>query len=594
MKNNRPARYTRLAGIVLLVCALLLSSSPGAFAQERRPRGDARPTQGQPESGAQPAPAAPAAAQPGQPPKNDRPEKEAPSIDHLVTTYGDVTSNGKPLQYKATAGTMVLRTEAGKAKADVFFVAYEKQESQEKSEPKDGADGKGGRDGKSDAKAATTSAIEHMERKDSDAAWQSRHHRPVTFVFNGGPGAAAVWLHLGAAGPRRVKLTEDGQALPPPGQLEDNPDCWLDATDLVFIDPVGTGFSRPAAGEQQQEFSGVQEDAQWVAEFIRLYTTRNNRWLSPKFLIGESYGTTRAAALSEYLINAQGIAVNGIVFISTVLNFQNLSPGSGNDLPYALYLPSYTATAAWHKKLADDLRSDLPKTLKDVEKYALGDYLAVLAKGDALTAPERQSAVQKVARYTGLPADVVDKANLRIDPGLFRARLLEDQHKVIGRFDARVAGYNPDPLEREAEFDPSFDAFFAAYTGAFNEYVRRTLKFETDLHYEVLTGKVRPWNMGRSGEGYLNVADNLQRAMRKDESLKVLFASGTSDLATPYLATDYTVNHLQLSPALRKNISQTYYASGHMIYHPRGPAHKLHEDIRAFIESAESKAGKTE
>ena len=197
--------------------------------------------------------------------------------------------------------------------------------------------------------------------------------------------------------------------------------------------------------------------------------------------------------------------------------------------------------------------------------------------------------MQKLSRYTGLPPEVVDKANLRIDPGLFREKLLEDQHKVIGRFDARVAGYNPDPLSREAEYDPSFDAYFAAYGSAFNDYVRRTLKFESDLHYEVLTGKVQPWNFGRAGNGFLNVADNLQRAMRKNEHLKVLFASGTSDLATPYLATDYTVNHLELSPDLRKNITQTYYPAGHMIYHPRGPAHKLHEDIRTFIESAEPK-----
>ena len=411
----------------------------------------------------------------------------------------------------------------------------------------------------------------------------------MTFVFNGGPGAASVWLHLGTVGPRRVKLTENGEAPPPPYGVEDNPATWLDVTDLVFIDPVGTGYSRPSPGEKQEQFSGVQEDIASVAEFIRLYTTRNGRWPSPKFLAGESYGTTRAAGLSEHLLEHDGIALNGIVFISTVLNFQTISISSGNELPYALYVPTYTAAAWYHKKLPSDLQADLAKATKESEKWAIDSYLPALAKGKSLTGDERQAVVQKLARFTGLSADVVDKADLRIDPSLFRKALLEDRRELIGRFDARLTGYNPDVESRHADFDPSLSPFLAAYTAAFNEYVRHSLKYESDLSYEVLSGQVGAWNFGRAGGGYLDVSGNLQDAMRKNTRLRVLFASGQFDLATPFLATNYTVNHLELSPALRENVTQTYYPGGHMLYHHHASAQKLHDDVKAFVEKATAK-----
>jgi carboxypeptidase C (cathepsin A) len=517
-------------------------------------------------------------ARPQQQPPAGKGDKEAGPTDRLVTTFGEVSVGGKVLHYKATAGTLVLKDDAGKAKAEVFFVAYEKHD-------------KPAHPATRPAESRPSDAKEADDRESADAEDSKEHasDHPLTFFFNGGPGAAAVWLHLGAAGPRRVKLTEDGHPLPPPGALEDNPDCWLDATDMVFIDPVGTGFSRPVAGESQEQFSGVQEDVHWVADFIRLYTTRNNRWLSPKFLAGESYGTTRAAALSEHLLEQQGIALNGIVFISTVLDFQTLSPSRDNGLPYALYLPTYTATAAYHKKLAPDLAADLPKTLKEVEQWAMGDYLVALAKGDSLDARQRAAIVQKLAAYTGLKAETIDRADLRIDPDLFRQKLLEDSHQVIGRFDARLTGYDADTLSRDPQYDPSFNAFYAAYGSAFNDYVRRTLKYDSDTPYEVLTGRVGPWNFGHSGQGFLNVAVDLERAMQENEHLKVLFAAGQMDLATPYMAMNYTVDHLDLSPELRKNIEQAYFPSGHMVYHPRPSAHKLHEDVRAFIEAATPK-----
>ena len=546
---------TRFAALTSFPLIFLLFSP--AFAQQSG-HGDGRPPQ-QPSA-----------------PKGD---KDAGPTDRLVTTDGEISVAGNVLHYKATAGTLVLKDDAGKPKAEVFFAAYEKRDKPARPATRPGesrpADAKDAEDRDS------TSAVESKE--------QGSPGRPLTFFFNGGPGAAAVWLHLGAAGPRRVKLTEDGHPIPPPGALEDNPDCWLDATDMVFIDPVGTGYSRPAPGENQEQFSGVQEDVTWVADFIRLYTTRNNRWLSPKFLAGESYGTTRAAALSEHLLEQQGIALNGIVFISTVLDFQTLSPSPDNFLPYALYLPTYTATAAYHKKLAPDLAADLPRTLKEVEQWAMGDYLVALAKGSSLDPRRRAAITQKLAGYTGLAAETIERADLRIDPDLFRQKLLEASHQVIGRFDARLAGYDPDTLSREPEYDPSFNAFYAAYGSAFNDYARRTLKYETDTPYEVLTGRVGRWNYGQSGHGFLNVAVDLQRAMQKNEHLKVLFAAGQMDLATPYLAMNYTVDHLDLSRELRKNIEQAYFPAGLMIYHPRASAHKLHEDVRAFIESATPK-----
>jgi carboxypeptidase C (cathepsin A) len=485
---------------------------------------------------------------PANPEKPDRPDK--PAADKLSVTEHQFSINGQPLKYKATAGTLVLKDDSGKAKADVFFIAYEKLPADE-----------------------------------------NPANRPVTFVFNGGPGAAAVWLHLGAVGPKRVKLTEDGDVPPPPGGLVDNEYTWLDATDLVFIDPVGTGYSRPAQGEKQEQFSGVREDVQWVGEFIRLYTTRYNRWASPKFLAGESYGTTRAASLSESLLEDQGIALNGIVFISTVLNFQTLSPSQGNELPYALYLPSYAAVAWYHKKLLPELQADLSKTLKEVEQFTVQQYIPALTRGAALAGDERSTLVQKLAKSTGLAATTVDKADLRIDPNLFRAALLADDRKELGRFDGRMTGYNSDPLSRQPDFDPSLSPYFAEYTAGFNQYIRQSLKYESDLHYEVLTGRVQPWNFGRAGNGYLDVSGSLQDAMRKNPHMSIHFASGLFDLATPYFATNYTVDHLDLPPELRSNVGQTYYKGGHMLYHYRPSLQKLHEDVSAFIKKATPAVG---
>jgi carboxypeptidase C (cathepsin A) len=359
-----------------------------------------------------------------------------------------------------------------------------------------------------------------------------------------------------------------------------------DATDMVFIDPVGTGYSRALPGEDPKQFYGVDNDLRWVAEFIRLYTTRNQRWPSPKFLAGESYGTTRAAALSEHLLEREGIALNGVVLISTVLNFQTISFTEGNDLPYVLFLPSYTAIAHYHKKLAPELQADRAKAMKEAERFALNEYTTALAAGATLSADQRAEVARNLARLTGLPLDVVRKANLRIDSNLFRKTLLVDQEKVVGRFDGRLAGYDPDPLGRRPDHDPSFNQFFAAYAGAFNDYARRLLKYESDVPYDVLTGRVHPWDFTRGNDGYLNVADDLEQAMRKSPHMRLLVCSGVCDLATPYLGAAYTLSHMRLSPDLRKNVSETFYAGGHMLYHESVALRQLHDDVTKFIRAS--------
>ena len=465
--------------------------------------------------------------------------------EKLAVTDHEMTVDGQPLKYKATAGFMPVKDEAGKEKANFFYVAYEK-------------------------------------------LGEKREVRPITFVFNGGPGAAAVWLHLGTAGPKRIVLKDDkGEAPAPPFSVADNESTWLDVTDLVFIDPIGTGFSRPAAGEKGEAFYGVKEDLSSVAEFIRLYITRYERWLSPKFLAGESYGTTRAAALSQHLVDGPGIAVNGIMLISVVLDFQTIQPGEGGDLAYTMYLPTYTATAWYHKRLAPELQNDLPAALKEAEAFALGDYASSLLQGDALPAEKRREVVAKLARLTGLLPEYINLTNLRINPGDFRKLLLQADRRLLGRFDARIAGYDLSPANAWSDYDPSLSAYLAVYQSSFNDYVRRSLGFESTLEYEVLSDRVHPWNWGRNGPGgYLNVTPDLRSAMAKMPYMKVFFASGYFDLATPYLAAQHTVNRLNLSPELRQNVSHSFYRGGHMMYHERESRGKLKEDVKRFIEGA--------
>jgi carboxypeptidase C (cathepsin A) len=395
-----------------------------------------------------------------------------------------------------------------------------------------------------------------------------------------------VWLHLGVLGPRRVFLKEDGALPPPPFKLMNNEFSLLDETDLVFIDPVSTGYSRPVPGEDAKKFHGVEEDLQSVGDFIRLYTTRYERWSSPKFLIGESYGTTRAAGLSGYLEDRYGMYVNGIALVSAVLDFSTISFNAGNDLPYILYLPSETAAAWYHKKLPPDLQADRQKALAESERFALGDYSRALTQGAALSTDDRLQTEKTLARLTGLSQDFIDRANLRVHAQDFFKELLRGERLTIGRYDTRRTGQDRNSVGETPDYDPSYTAVYGPFTAALNDYVRRGLKFESDLPYEILTGKVQPWDYSIAQNHYLDVAETLREAITHNPYLKVYVANGYYDMATPYLATRYTFDHIGLPADLRTNVTMGYFDGGHMMYVNQPSLAQLKKELAAFIQSA--------
>ncbi len=500
--------------------------------------------------------AAYAAPIPAKPPV--RRTKAAPTEAHLPkanpnglsVVHAQLTIHKKVLHYTVTTGYMPMKSN-GKVQAKIFFIAYTK-------DPKPGI-------------SSTT----------------QRNKRPITFLFNGGPGAASVWLNLGCAGPTRVELTPKGNVTPPPYKLVTNHQTWLDASDLVFVDPVGTGFSHPEPGVPGQKFYGVQQDIASVASFIRLYTTMYQRWGSPKFLAGESYGTTRACGLADYLSQHDGMTLNGVILISCALNFQILEPNFGNDTPYPLFVPSYTAAAWYHHKLAPALEKHFHRTLKKVEHWAITDYISALAQGSTLTTAQRDIIATKLARYTGLSKRECLLANLRIGPGLFEQSLLRDQRKIIGRMDTRLTGYNPNPTGGAASYDPAMSDFISPFTSAFDQYVRQDLKYRNNLPYKTLSDDVYPWHFGGGGMGFLYVTDNLQRAMIRNPFMKVLVCSGYFDLATPFFGTIYTMDHLDLSKKLQDNIHEVFFRGGHMVYHPAPMRKKLATEVRSFIAASE-------
>ncbi|MFL6530344.1 MAG: S10 family peptidase, partial [Chthoniobacterales bacterium] len=411
--------------------------------------------------------------------------------------------------------------------------------------------------------------------------------RPITYSFNGGPGSASVWLHLGALGPRRTELTERGEAPLAPYHLLDNEATWLDATDLVFIDPVSTGYSRSAPGEDPKQFHGFKEDLASVGDFIRLYTSRNARWASPKFIIGESYGTTRAAGLSDYLQERYGFYVNGIILVSSILDFSTARFAPGNDRPYPLFLPTYTAAAWYHKKLPPDLQSKpLTDVLRESENFASNKYLLALHRGDQLDENARKELAGDLARFTGLPADQIAQQNFRIPAQRFFFELLKDRNRSIGRYDARFTGIRYQPGTEQYDFDPSYEAVLGPNAAAMNDYLRRELKFESDLPYEMIAD-VRPWNYANVAQNqYLDVADDLRKAMSRNPYLKLWVCCGYYDLATPYYAAEHTLHGMQLDPTIRDNMRITFYEAGHMIYINHPSLLQFRKDAGDFMQDA--------
>ncbi len=465
--------------------------------------------------------------------------------EHVAKTRHTLIIEGQEIPYTATAGTLLLKDDEAKEKASMFYVAYTRDDV------KDVAD------------------------------------RPVTFSFNGGPGSSSVWLHMGVLGPQRVLMRDDGTPLPPPHQLVNNEFSLLDMTDLVFIDPVSTGYSRPLPGQEAKQFHGIQQDIESVGEFIRLYVTRAKRWSSPKFLIGESYGTTRAAGLSGHLQQKLGMYVNGIMLISAILNFQTARFDLGNDLPYVLFLPTYAAAAWYHKRLSESLQAHpLHEFLDEVVAFAETDYTLALMKGDRIAEAEESQIVEKLSQYTGLSAAYIKQTNLRINIHRFAKQLLRDERRTIGRFDARIKGIDRDAAGEEFDYDPSYAIVQGAYTAGFNDYVSTQLKFKSDLPYEILTANVLPWDYSQYQNQYVNVAETLRQAMTRNTSLKVFVANGYYDLATPYFATEYTFDHLELDPTLRANLSMGYYEAGHMMYLHKPSLVQLKADLANFMRKA--------
>jgi carboxypeptidase C (cathepsin A) len=461
-----------------------------------------------------------------------------------VVTHHQISVNGRVLRYTASVGRMPIKDAMGKTEALMFYVAY----------TLDNAD---------------------------------INQRPLTFAFNGGPGAASIWLHMGALGPRRVILQKEGFMPAAPYRFSDNASTLLDKSDLVLVDAIGTGFSRPTSASVGKKFWSVKGDLESFGEFVRLYITRNERWSSPLFLFGESYGTTRAAGVSGYLAS-KGISFNGIVLLSTVLNFETLEFNKANDVPYPLILPSYTMIAAYHHKLAPDLARNLEQTRSEVERWASNEYTRALAKGDALSPQERQSVVDSLARYTGLSKDFIDESNLRVDVAGFTHRLLAHEKLRVGRLDGRFAGPDPEGFNDTHFYDPTSSATEPPFNSAFNDYVRRELNYKTDMPYYVSAhqdwGPAFDWNWGSAAAGFPDTATALREAIVKNPYLKVKVLEGYYDLATPYYAANYTMEHLNLSSQYRNNISYATYPSGHMVYLETQSLKKMKDDVASFID----------
>ncbi|MGD1083814.1 MAG: peptidase S10 [Verrucomicrobiota bacterium] len=456
-----------------------------------------------------------------------------------VLTTNTVPIAGQSVRYTAETGMLPLLKPDGASRASVFYVAYTR-----------------------------------LDQTNLAA-------RPVMLCFNGGPGSSSVWLHLGALGPRRVKMNDDGTLPPPPFGLVDNEYSILDLCDLVFIDPVATGFSRAVPDEKPDAFFGQSADLESVGEFIRLWATRHERWLSPKYLCGESYGVFRAAGLAEHLRSRFGMYLNGLVFVSGVLDFETISPSQDNDLPFLLYLPSFTSTAHFHKKLPPDLQADLPKALAEAEKFAGGQYAAALQQGASLPVAERETIVTELVRLTGLPPQVVRDNNLRIDSGVFRRQLLHDQGLILGDYDARITGRDDNPAAPSPNFDPSYAATYGPFSAAINSYVRSELKFEDDLPYEILVG-AQPWNYP-TRNSYPRVTDQISSVMNQNPYMRVLVLGGWRDLVCPIGTIRYSLSHMPLDPAYRTNLTYAEFESGHMMYVNLPDLKKIRSTLQAFL-----------
>ena len=490
--------------------------------------------------------------------------KPAAPKEQKSVTQGTVTVRGTRIPYDATAGLILLKNKDDKPIASMSYVAY------------------------------TKSGVDDVST------------RPLTFFYNGGPGSATIWLHMLAFGPRRVVVGNGTLTPPAPYKVENNDDCLLDATDLVFIDAPGTGFGRVLGKDEGGEGTpkdvyGVDEDARSFADFITTYLTENNRWTSPKYLFGESYGTIRSAVLSNLLVANRGVGLNGVVLLSSILNwnitvdFPQVNPGV--NIAYELGLPSYAATAFYHHKLPQQ-PATLEPFLREVEQFAITDYARALDQGDRLDAAARQQIAEKLHAYTGLPVAYLLKADLRVTGGQFAQTLLGDTEMITGRLDSRYSGPTYNPLAETAGNDPMDSSIDAPTIAQFNQYVRQTLNFGKDMTYRPEIDVFTNWDFGHAQAGAPfklpftpNVMPDLAAAMKYAPAMKVMLAGGYFDLGTPFYAAEFEMHQMGLPPELQKNISYHFYPSGHMVYLDPGVRQRLHDDAATFINSAYKRSG---
>ena len=474
---------------------------------------------------------------------SSREEHFGPAEEKVSTTSHTIRLDGREIKYTATTGTIPIRLDNGQVAARMFFVAY----------TKDGEDAK---------------------------------TRPISFLYNGGPGAATIWLHMGSFAPKRVEMADDGFQPAPPFHLVDNESSLIDVTDMVFVDAISTGFSRTAPGVSAAQFHGQTGDIRAFGEFINNWLITYDRMASPKYLIGESYGTIRSAGLGGELQQRHGIDLNGIALISSLLTYQTLSPSPDNDIAYAANIETFTADAWYHKKLPQDLQALTLKQVVDQSRaFAWGDYMAALTKGNTLTDAEKTAMAQKLARFTGISPQFILNANLRVTAERFRKKLLRDKRLAIGRLDGRFTSVDADAAGEREEFDISNQALQGPYTAMFQDYLKNDLKWESDLHYPS-SGNVRPWTYDQNR--FMDMTETLRGTMTRNPALKVFVAFGYYDMATVMGGSEFNFTHLAYDKQVTDRVSYGYYEAGHMIY-IRPSAHKaLKNDLAKFITSSKN------
>ncbi|MBN1970204.1 MAG: peptidase S10 [Candidatus Delongbacteria bacterium] len=469
-------------------------------------------------------------------------EKEKKIVELKPEESSKVTHSieieGKEFNYISETGFMRLKDEEGELKVNFFFTSYR---------------------------------------------LETEENRPVIFAFNGGPGSSSVWLHMGMLGPKTYEIDEEGRAVSLPAKITNNNFTWLKKADLVFLDPVSTGYSRSANPEGSKEYHEFNKDIETMGDAIKIWLDKNKRWSSKKYLCGESYGTTRASGVSEYLLNRYGLYLNGIILVSSVLNFMQISNDPGNNLPFLMFLPTLAATSWYHGKLDKVKYLKLETLIEEVTYFVENEYLKFLFTGNSTDIETRNNIFSKISEFTGLSEEYVKISGGRINEFRYMSELFRSEGRTVGRLDSRFLGYNIDETIDSIDYDPAYSVIYGPYTSIYNDYVKNHLEFDCDITYEIINGKVWPWDYSKVSNKYVDVIDSLTKTMHQNPQMRVWFLSGYYDLATPYYATIYTINQMKLKGDLAKNIDHTYYDSGHMMYIKRSCLEKIFEELDNFL-----------